>query len=111
MQPVAVAAQFIGITEYPADRAAHLLDHREQAATGIVYIDEVGNDEIAAGTRERLRQDGEFRRGSSAPGATMNENRDGSIWRAAAMDVQAFARRRSIDEAQRLAEPRPRRRA
>ena len=59
MQPVAVAAEFLGVAIDPADRAPHLLDHREQAASGIVDIGEVEHDEMRADMDERLGQIGE----------------------------------------------------
>ena len=109
MQPVAVAAEFFGVAINPADRAPHLLDHREQAAFGVVDIGEVEHDEMRAGMHERLGQAGELGRSAVPPSAAVNEDRDRRVrlWRA--INIEPFDRRRAVGEAQRLAEPRQRR--
>src|ERR1700686_1025097 len=90
MQPVAVAAEFLGVAIDESDRAPHLLDHREQAAAGFVDIGEVEHDEMRAGMDEWLGQAGEFGSSAVPPSAAVNKNRDRRVrlWRA--VNIETF---------------------
>ena len=79
MQTAVVAAEFVGVAIDPANRAPHLIDHRKQAAAGIVDIGEIEHDKMRASMHERLGKRGELRSLTVAPRATVNENSYGRV--------------------------------
>ena len=73
-----------GVAVNPGDCATHLLDHRKQAAGGIIDIDEIEDDVMRPGIDERLGQKGVIRGPVGAPGTAMNKDIDRRVapsWR------------------------------
>ncbi len=81
--------KFVGVAIDPADRAPHLLDHRKQVAAGLIDIGEIEHHGMRAGVNEAARPERRNRPRAGAPGAAVNEDRDGRVRRFGAIRRRA----------------------
>ena len=104
IKPLAVAAEAFRIAPGPGDGAAHLLEHRQQVAAGLIDIDEIDKDRMRAGANERLGLERVIGRLVAAPGAAVNEeiDRAHSARRAEQVELLVFAL--AVSDPLRLAE-------
>src|SRR5262245_63592618 len=83
-----IAAEHIRVLIDPSDGAAHLLDHRKQAAAGLLDIGEVEDDEMRAGAHKRLGEAGIVGGPIGTPRTAVNENIDGGMRSFRPIDVE-----------------------
>ena len=104
VKSLAVAAELIRVAPGPGDGAANLLIHRQQIAAGLIDIDEVDEDGMRAGARERLGLERVIGRLVAAPGAAMDEQIDGRVRRGTAENIELLVLARSVSDALRRSE-------
>ena len=83
---------------HPGDRAAHLLGHRQEAATGLVHTDEVEHDEVRARRNQHLGRQGKILRRALAPCPAMDEHIDRGVGLVSGIEVEPLDRGRPVGE-------------
>src|SRR5215471_1902731 len=96
-----ITVEFRGMLVDPRHSPADLIDHRHQAATGCLDIDEVENNRMGARSNEELTGECRIRRSSGPPRTAVDEDVDGRLRCACFVDIQGLVRSGAVVDTRR----------